>query len=331
MISKNKNFKQKSYTFWDVHRFPLLVQRVFCISPIKLVGTRLHSSCAISTYSYIILCGFYSNIILSLYLMQSEGIFEYLSSGYLWRIICCFEFLCTIFTFGILIVYAEIKKHAQIAFIHKIDDIGVSMETYFQINIEYKHLRLQNMIGFGICIIYYEGILIYVLIDMWQRQLFGCMLFSLMYQTEQIVSGLIIWIFFNSVRLVRKQFTLLKELQKRILIEKQFDNKLMKNHLTYNIKLAQLLHTFKELCRTIDSFNAFIGPILFLNHVHDFTLVTSQCYVIFWILTDNGDDEKYGYVIYIGIWMLQNFVKIGLTAYSAELTINEVQFLFHLE
>lgn len=308
---------------WDALKPTMILQRVYCISPFRRVGNLLKPSLLLSIYGFVSLIAYYILMVYSaLLIIEIGNVLPFFQRSYLWAVIGGFEILFNNFGFVVLMILSEFKKNQQLSFLNRIYDVDVVMAKEFQSEMMYKNLYFKNILAVLLCLIYYEGLTVFVLLFLHGYGLtsLGLYTFAFLYQYEQICSGTMSLTYINYVLLIRERFRILKNVQIQLTNEFSIGNK------SNLFKTSKLFLTYKDLCSLIELINDNYGIMLIIRIAHDFTLTTSQVYLISWIFMDSQVSNKIELVVCITLWMIQNIVKIGLTTLSAELTVKEVRF-----
>ncbi len=317
-ISKKKPKKMTKLNLWDALKPTLILQRVYCISPFQRVGNILKPSLLSSIYGLVSVILYYGFLVYSGHLIIKIGnVLPFFQKSYLWAVIGGFEIVFNNAGFIILVALCELKKKQQLSFLNRIYEIDEVIKKFFRMEIQYKSLYLNNIAAIILCFIYYEGLIAFVLYFSYKFGLTsaGLYLFAFLYQYEQVCVGTVSLTYINYVFLVRERFRIIKNIQIKLTEESSQSNAQ---------KVSKLFLTYKDLCSLIELVNDNYGIMLIIRIAHDFTLTTSQVYLISWVFMDSSVTNKFELAACIALWMIQNIVKIGLTTLSAELAVKEV-------
>lgn len=304
-------------------KFPLLVQRIFCISPFIRDGKNLVSSQLLTAYTILVIIGYIVTIALSILQIQSRG-FDWLdlSNGYLWIIIVCFELFFTVISFPILLFLCLVSKNKQMQLMTAISKIDDALIDEFDVNFHPVYLKfvISQRMQLFVCSTYFAYIYYTLRKALASHDLntLGFHTFAVAYILEQYVSGLMFWSLSNIALILRSKFTLLKQIQEQMYHHPEENATMAKR------KLSCLIVIFKDICQIIDMISQNVGSIFVLRMAHDFTLLTSQCYIIFYILSKNRTENGIIVVMHMFVWMLQNVLRIGLTSVMMSYTVDEV-------
>lgn len=317
-----------SVTFFGAIKFPLRLQRVYLISPFELKDDRLKGTRLQTSLTYISLIMYYVILCASLYILWKEGaVQQNKPSTYLWNVIAVFEFLFTNLSHPLLVIFAERTKEVQILFYNRLKEMDDQILIDFEVFIDYRKFRTRVRYAIGSVLAYYDIAFVFALVILYRltARSYGLLLFLVTYQLEQLTSGLMSFSYHLSVILIRERFKVLSD----VAVDMQtivVDNADIEKRCRH---ICRLLKAFKEMCITVDILNDVSGPMVLIRTAHDFTLATSQCYLICWILLEQADDsngQKVSLVVAVVIWLLQNLMKVGLSAGVTALAISQVSF-----
>lgn len=179
---------------------------------------------------------------------------------------------------------------------------------------------------------YYWAITAIFAFGMYKQNLFefGIIWYSMAYQAEQQSTGLLFSAMITSLHLVKMRFGELQRLWSQSILFKlsmqQDGGQITELFTTENIAIkcdiSVWMCIFKELCSLIDLLSETWGVVLIVRMMHDFTLLVSQMYVIYWILT--SAQYNLAFVMIVTFWMLQNVIKIFGIPNAARVMITQV-------
>lgn len=308
--------------FFDSQRVQLFLQSFFGTSPFVRRGNRMVSSGWMTIQSSLILITYVVLVTICLSELMSELSGWSINGGYLWVIIVAFELMFTNAAFPLLIIHSLIFKKRQIDFYNRMFDIDEKLQQHFKMDLRPLHrsIHIRNIGTALLCATYFGGITFIMLLTYFKFDLNSksIAIYSLVYQYEQAATGMLSSAIINTTLILRSRFRLLQIAQPQLLNGNDV------TATTRKLRFSVWLSTFKELCGLVDAVSENVGIILIVRVAHDFTLLTSQCYLIFWIYIDNTGTDKFVLVCLVLYWMLQNVVKIGVTALVNQVTINEV-------
>lgn len=312
--------------FFDSQRVQIFLQTVFGMTPFVRRGNRMVASGWMITHSCLILITYVILVSICLSELISEISGWSLSGGYLWGIIVAFELMFTNAAFPLLIIHSLIFKKRQMDLYNKVLDIDERLQKHFKMNLKPLHraIHARNIGTALLCFTYFGAVSVimatsYLKFNLNSRSI---AIYLMVYQFEQVATGILSSANINITLVLRSRFRLLQLAQPLLL---KGDNVSIT---TRKLRFSIWLFTFKELCSLVDAISENVGLILIVRVAHDFTLLTSQCYLIFWVYFYNRGTDKVIYLCLVLFWMLQNVVKIGVTALVNHVTINEVHIAY---
>lgn len=325
----------RSLTYLDAIRVPLAVQRIICLSPFCRRDNRLVTSAAITIYAWLYIITYLVVVALSSVLTRADEFAwhaTFRSGGYLWAIISTFEVLFALTTQPMMLVYSQLKRAEQMNTMMQIDVLDVRLRRVFAVDLNGFYtgfVRVQNAQLFAWLL--YVAIMCTIENALMSRYGFdstGVMLFAIAYQMEQCTTAVLAWSITNTVKVLRSKFVTLRTVHGRLMLAAdagEFAG--AEGALQLKRQLAELMRMFKELCDIIDRMSESVGALFVMRYAHDFTLVASQCYLVYWLLTENGGDlgaDVWPLLTGVLLWMWQSVARIGSTALWTSWTVDEV-------
>lgn len=321
MLSRPRNI-------YDAYQIQIKLQTASGIYIFSRSGDRVTLSRLSEIYSLTLCAAFISTVILSFYTSLFTFLAHIIGDSYLWAAIIGFEITFTNIAFPIMLLHSFVYKQKHIDLLNRIADIDTILIDKFQFDLTHVHhrLRRRSWIFLSLGIIYYILISLIVAYGMAAQKLreFGIYCYVLAYQFEQQSTGLLYSAMASSMFLVRARFSLMLKLWPKMISKES----LGKGGTTkVKVDMSRWMGLFKELCLLMDLLSETWGLLLIVRFVHDFALLVSQLYVIYWILMDNTrNNNSVVYVSVVTFWMLQNILKIVGISVSATLTSEEVNF-----
>lgn len=322
MASENE-VKSCRLNFMDTIQFALTVQRIFCISPFVKDGKTLVASQLLTGYSIVAIVSYVIAIVFSILCIKSQG-FDWLdlSQGYLWIIIVCFEIVFTIVSFPILLLVCLVSKHRQIQLLSDIARMDEVLIAEFGVTFNPVYLRfvVSQRVEIFLCSTYFVYIFLLLHGALQNHNLTSLpfYVFVVAYILEQYVSALLFWAISNTALMLRSKYVVLTQIQDKMFRNPHVDITVTKR------KLSTLMASFKDICFLVDLISQNIGAFFVIRMAHDFTLLTSQCYLIFYILTKNTSSRAITVVLHLVVYMMQNVMRIGVTTVTMSRTVDEV-------
>lgn len=293
------------------------------ISPFTVKNDKAISVWYWTIFPYIVIFIYISLMSTSLFLMiQSGFLYKTFSTSYLIAAIGCFEIVFCNCTYVILILFSALVKNKQIQLLNQIHDIDrMLVKNFPNTFIDYCYYRKISWIVFSISWIYYYllGAMIIGKLYQYNALTVENFIFVMCYGYEQATTGTLAACFICYVSQLHIRFVAIKNLKLSLFSDNNIENerKFMQN-------VSTLLQLYKNLTELIPFINKYCGLAMIMRYLHDFTLTTSQIYLIFWIVIDNHDNDKMELICYVIYWMLQNIFKIVGISVITQLTMNEV-------
>ncbi|XP_037044662.1 putative gustatory receptor 2a [Bradysia coprophila] len=327
--------KKNKYNLWDALNVTFNVQRFFCTFPLSRQGNQIVPSPFATCYSIVSMIVYINVLTLAVYVLRTEQTTKNvqpvesekrLSNSYLMILIVIFELVFNNVAILVIVLFSHIKQNSQIRFLQKLYDIDLVIMDELKMDINYQRLRGMCYSAYIAIFIYFAALNCYLFYKLhaFNSLTPGVAFMATLYQFQQSATAITTWTYVNYVTLVWNRFILIRKRQEDLSKEKKM---LLKTGVKYteNVSLlSTLLMSYKELCSCIDVLNNLSGSILILMIAHDFTLTTSQVYLISWIIMDNYGEDKFELAFAVFLWMFPNLVKMGLTTFFTDITVDEV-------
>lgn len=315
---------------WTSLKYTLFLQQIYCLSPFYLAGKRLHTTWRTRAYTYTYLMAYLAILAASIfYLRTFSYLKEFLPAGFLWIALSGFEFAFTNVSFVLIVITLDINKGHQIDFLHRVAGVDARLYRHFNVHVDFQHLRQFNGFAWVVMAIYYQGLAILISIVLWRSNRAALVPFVFTYHLEQATASGLTFLVVNYALLLRVRFAVLRGIHYALLY--QFEVAGDRRHKDVVLRhISVVLQAFKELTDLVQVLNKAFGLVALIRLAHDFTLLNSQLYLLFWIVRDTQTQHKYLYVIVVLVWMLPNIIKIGCTSAVMEKVLSEVRYRFFL-
>ena len=189
------------------------------------------------------------------------------------------------------VVSAFLNRKKQIQLLEKILEVDNYMKSSFNLKVNHVLYRNLSIVMLSIITIYYNVVILPAVVIGAFRSIISQALVLLAYMVQSTTSGVFAFGYYHYVFLIRQRFvainTSLIELRE---MDKQSQQKVAKRQMVKsksNIKCQQMMHftkLYKMLCSSIEDMNDIFGFSMVINFAHDFTLLTTQIFMIFIIL-----------------------------------------------
>lgn len=310
----------KTYNLFTSLSFVLMVQRIYLISPVKIVKNNLVTSWRLSAYTFTALF-FYcaltmSTIILGMGNSDRSSAFI-LSNGYVWMTIYSIDFILSKISFIFMATHSEFKKKTQIKFFHQIRSIDSTLKNNFQVQLNYSTIRVYNICAVFTFLTFFIFCTIYAYFNLLQTQILSpefIFIYLFVYQCEQIAASLFAWNYINCVELLRTRF---KWIQKLLQLESKMSNNVS--------SIPVLLQVYKDLIGSIEMINDCTSSVMIIRYAHDFLASVFSSFFLYGMIKEI--EYTFLFRIVIFFWMTRNTMKIIVSVLIAHLAINTVCFV----
>jgi 7tm Chemosensory receptor len=244
----------------------------------------------------------------------------------LFTLIAYLEFSFTIVNAFYFLITAVFRRHGQMGFIEKVQKIDETLRASFSIEMDYKRYKIISIVILMFILVYYNlavsSVMFFFLLDITSTS--GVSTFVI-YIIQSATSGIFTYGFLCYVVVIAGRITVInKELAKIVqfppeVLEKQYENK----EAMY-VDMMRYTKIYKSLCGCIDDLNQIYGSSMVLHFAHDFTLLTTQIFAMFYIgFFENAVESRYQLMALL-VWLLPNIVKMSFICFNCHRTTNEV-------
>lgn len=313
-------------SLWHSLRRSLLIQRVYCLSPFHLKDNRkLQSTWTMLAYTGAYLTIYIAIIAISIYHLN---IFTYLKQflpvGFMWIALGGFEFFSTNATFVLVVIVLSAKRSVQMDYLQRLVSVDGRLLRHFEAQTDCRRVESRSNFAWITMSIYYQGLAVVATIVVCRTQLSQLVPIIFAYQLEQATASGLAYMLVNYMLILRARFILVRHIfeeasQEYVVtrIRRQKDAVLR--------RLAVVYQVFKELCDLVSLFDSAFGLVALIRLAHDFTLLNTQMYLVFWLARDAETASDLWYIGIALVWMLPNVIKIGGTTAAVESTLDEVK------
>lgn len=306
--------------FLEAMKYQIRFQQFLLIAPYRVVKNRAESSGVLNLYIVIMVSGFFLNIVIATHLISSEnsGNFGF-NKGYLWRIIGIFELTFANVSYPLLVIHTLIYRRHQIDFLNKICDIDETLNEQFGVDTnrlnDYQRWRSYIFIvGSSTYYLTLYYLVFFHLLPSAVATQTGYLLLVVANQMEQCSMGLLTWTIIYYCSVIRQRCTMLQSIKMADIIRSEDVKKSRK-------LMATWLAVFRDLCRLIEGMNNGWGFVIAWRYSHDFTLLISQLYLMYFIVELGGHSTIFLFVLY---WSIQNVFKLFGMGLSADMATRKV-------
>lgn len=301
-------------------KYLIWVQQLILLAPYRIKNGRAVSSRFLSLYSYFAIA-FYLVVLIAAVDFMRRGDFVKLqfSNGYLWGIIGVFELTFTNLSYPFLVFLLLLFRNRTIKFINSLVDIDDALQREFNADITALNIeqRKRTYVFIVSTLLYFYSLwfLVFFFVLPWSYITNKAILFLIVAnQLEQYAMSLLTWNIMLYCILIMRRFEMLMGVDLKgilALSDEQCRRRLM----------AIWLTTFRDLCRAIEQINDNLGLVIAWRYSHDFTLLISQLYLVYWIVDSGG---SFTLILTVFYWLMQNVIKLFGIGYSAHMATRKV-------
>lgn len=314
----------------EAYRLQLLSQTLFGLSPFYLNKTSDHVVRNRFAEIYTISIGviFMITVVATFFISLSKFSTLIMDDSYLWGVIIYFELAFTNGIVPFVLMHSLCTKKNNMNFINRIHELDLVITEQFGRDLTDMHQNQwkKSIIFMATSVTYYSLVAVMVTYGLYAQNLTetGILWYSFAYQTEQGSTGILFTAITIALSLLRMRFKLLRQIWTQTII---LPNTFGSDTVAIKTCMSMWMWLFKELCSLLDLLSENWGLVMIVRLLHDFTLLVSQLYVIYWIMMDNQGSDRWMYVGMIVFWMVQNVVKIAGVAICAELVVLQVNII----
>lgn len=220
---------------------------------------------------------------------------------------------------------ALFKRKHQMKLIEKLQKIDDTLRFNFKMDIDYSSYKAVSVVIMLTVLLYYDivvsGVLYFYLLDI--EALSALASFGV-YIVQSGTSGVFTCGYVAYVILIKVRMIKLNEKLGMIVrfppevLEKQYKTKeALCNEMMRYTKM------YKNLCSCVEDLNQMYGSSMVLHFAHDFTLLTTQIFVMFYIGFFDRD-QSLPKILALMVWLAPNIVKMTFICFNCHMTKNEV-------
>lgn len=236
------------------------------------------------------------------------------------------EFAFTIINALFFLFVAFHKRRAQMKFIDKIQKIDETIKYGFKIKLNYSMYKNASLVLGSIVLIYYNvvvtGVLYSRLLVIETGSEFATFL---VYIVQSSSSGVFTFGFVGYVILIQTRLMKINEkLQDIVRFPPETLEKVYKTKDALCIEMMRYTKMYKNLCSCVEDLNDIYGSSMVLQFAHDFTLLTTQIFGMFFFGNFQDPEKSFYQIMALLAWMLPNIIKISFICFTCHTCRNEV-------
>lgn len=314
--------------FWTSLRTSLILQRFHCLSPFSYNHhtQKLQSKWPVLFYTFLYLTLYVTIVFISIhYLSIFKYLKDFLPVGFMWIALSGFEFFFTNVTFVLIVLILTFKRGAQMEFLQTMADVDSQLMRQFGIQVDQHQMKHINNYAWLIMSIYYQGFAIVLSILVYRTNLVCLVPIIFAYQLAQVTGAGLAFIIVNYMLILKWRFALVRHIYDGV--RQEYFIVGSRRHKDTTIRRITIVyHLFKALCDSVGTFNRAFGLVALIRLAHEFTLLNTQLYLVFWLARDAKTMHDLLFIGVALVWMLPNILKIGGMTSTVESALDEVIF-----
>lgn len=310
---------------WSSLKTTLFIQRIYCLSPFYLRDNgKLQAPWPALAYNYAYLTIYIAIILISIFNLNIlVHLREFLPAGFMWIALSGFEFFFTIVTFVLVVVCMTIKRGGQMEFLRRVAKVDARLQRHFGAQVHFGRLQRYNRFAWIGMSLYYHGLAVVMTIVVCRTNLSRLVPLIFAHQMEEATASGLAFLLVNYMLILRARFVLVRRIYDATWQEYFYaSNRRQKDAVLR--RLTVVFQAFKELSDLVAVFDRAFGLVALIRLAHDFTLLNTQLYLVFWLARDARTISDLGFIGVALVWMLPSVIKIGCTTVSVESTLDAV-------
>lgn len=254
------------------------------------------------------------------YLSDNKGFQLFSLVGYL-------EFTLTVINGMFFFFTALFKRRKQIKFIEKIQKIDNTIRTTFGTKIDYSSYKNSSLAILIAVVVYYNFVVSVVMYKyLLDIQSPSAIATFVVYIIQSASSGIFTFGFVCYVVLIELRLMLINaKLANIVRIPPEILEKQYKNKDVLCMEMMRFTKMYKSLCSCVEDLNQIYGSSMVLHFAHDFTLLTTQIFAMFYIGFFEDPTESLNKILALIVWLLPNIIKMSFICFTCHMTRNEVR------
>ena len=229
------------------------------------------------------------------------------------------EIVVSMISFLITTTSLHIYRRQHIQLLDRLDAVDRQLISEFNVNMNYHKMVRKNVGVVTILMSYYILSTMSLLIQLAENDYLNMLNIAIWYTIITVGPHSCSYGHMNSADLIRIRFRLLQKLMKpEFLLKRYADSRIRTS------KLKCLVGVYKELFGIIEMLNLVYGPSLLSILLHDFTLTTSEFYILLWKTADSDSNV----ILAVLFFMISPVYKIVCSPLYTHFSIVEVSIAF---
>lgn len=184
-----------------------------------------------------------------------------------------------------------------------------------------------SIISLVVVIVYYNlvvtVVMYFFLLDI---QALSAIAIFIYYVAQSATSGVFTYGFVSYVILIRVRLTIInRKLQEIVRFPPEVLEKQYKTKEELCNEMLRYTKMYKSLCSCVDNLNDIYGSSMVLQFAHDFTLLTTQIFGMFYIGFFEDPEKSILKILALLVWLLPNIIKMSFICFTCHVCRNEVR------
>jgi hypothetical protein len=222
---------------------------------------------------------------------------------------------------------AVVRRVNQINFIEKIQKIDETLRFSFKTVIDFSMYKTMSIVVLIVMLIYYNIVVTTVMsFCLVNLQSISSYVSFFVYTMLSSTSGAFTYGFVGYVILIQGRLMKVNEkLEEIVRFPPEILEKLYKNNDALCKEMMRYTWIYKKLCLCVEDMNEIYGSSMVLQFAHDFTLLTTQIFLMFYIGFYQNREESLPKICALIVWLIPNILKISFICFSCHMTRIEVK------
>lgn len=226
------------------------------------------------------------------------------------------------------LINAILKRHDLINLIEKLKKIDETLKRTYAVLINHTRFNRVSIFFLIIVLVYYNIVVTFVVyssLDEAIDSINGLIIFMI-YIVQAATSGIFTHGFISyAVAIYARVMKLNQKLATIVCYPPELLELKYKTKNDLCMEMMRFTKIYKQLCSCVEDLNRIYGFSLVLHFTHDFTLLTSQIFSMFYVSFYEPWPESQLKIIGLAIWMMPNILKITAICFVCHMTRNEVR------
>ncbi|KAL7017754.1 hypothetical protein ACKWTF_010510 [Chironomus riparius] len=219
-----------------------------------------------------------------------------------------------------------LTRHSQITFMDKLQKIDELLYTSFRSSMDPTTFRNVSLTIILSILVYYFAGFLKIVLKFEDLSIFGSFIFNINYLVLASISGIFTLAFICYVTAIFLRTYQLNQKLKEVvrfppeILETKFESKSK-----LCLEVMKYTRVYRLLCTSVGDLNQIFGFSLVMNFAHDFILLTSLIFMMFYLTFYDGWEASKDKVFIYFVWLFPNAMKITFSCLACHFTRNEIE------